>query len=757
MTLSNDQKEKIRQEVIEFANRVTRGNTVITDYWKGEVIRTETQLKRLYKKLMKVEEFAFDTEFTSLRMQYEGESDLVGVSFSWGIDNNYYVPVGHLVEYEQIDLNTFKKYMKKVFARKDVRIVGHNLKAELHALANVGIEVATNDLFDTIVAVWDINENEDLGLKEVTRKYYGYNQRHFDDILLTIPKEVKLDFGLKASDKGDASLVEIKYLAPYAMDDTFWTWQIYLDIQDDLEKEGVEKYFYSRQMPYVRVLFNMERRGVKVDVERLKKMSKMAEKDLAELEYKIFELAGVEFNVSSGQHLAEILFGWEKKKPVYKTILEPVIDSRTGEQEVYKSGVKKGQPKWKEIKTKEIIGYEFSGNKHLIENSFRFPVISTTETGIPKTGANELEVLAKKQYKRDKRRSEGIEMVKLILRYKKLHKLKTAFIDGLLEHIYSDGKIHCSFNQTGTTSGRLSCNSPNLQQLPRALEEVGNPPSPERFESEDDYKKAYAKWEYEKAEYDFWSKYEIRSVFIPEDEDRVIVAADFSNLEMRILTHFSQDPLLIDMFARDADAHGDTAKNMFKLDCDASEVKKLYPHLRQRAKAINFLLVYGGSAIALSQTLDVSKQEGQELYDLYFDTYKGVKKYMTNQRRFAHKNEYVYTILGRKRHLEGINGTNYAEVGYLERLAINAPIQGSAADIAISAQLLIENDPILKELGYMQLIQIHDELVGSCPRENVEKVGERVKYLMENCLPKPMNNIKLKVDWDWGESYASAK
>ena len=102
MALSNEQKDKIRQEVIEFAEKVTRGNTIVTDYWKGEVIRTETQLKRLYKKLMKVDEFAFDTEFTSLRYQFKGESDLVGVSFSWGIDNNYYIPVGHLVEYEDV-------------------------------------------------------------------------------------------------------------------------------------------------------------------------------------------------------------------------------------------------------------------------------------------------------------------------------------------------------------------------------------------------------------------------------------------------------------------------------------------------------------------------------------------------------------------------------------------------------------------------------------------------------------------------------
>lgn len=226
---------------------------------------------------------------------------------------------------------------------------------------------------------------------------------------------------------------------------------------------------------------------------------------------------------------------------------------------------------------------------------------------------------------------------------------------------------------------------------------------------------------------------------------------------MRILTHFSQDPLLLSMFAREADAHGDTAVNMFKLDCSPDDAKKLYPEQRQQAKTINFLLVYGGSAFALSTNLHCTKEDAQVLYDLYFETYRGVSAYIRGQRKFGHQNEYVMTVLGRKRHLDGINSNDFSTKGYYERLAINAPIQGSAADIAISAQILIENDEELADLGYRQVLQVHDEIVGICPKKNVEAAAARKKYLMENCLPNPLNNVKLRADWDYGESYAQAK
>jgi DNA polymerase-1 len=771
MAKSAEEKNYIALEVMQWADAVTQPDrcTVITDYFHGKIIRDRFSLYRLRKKMMKIQEYALDTEFSSLRIQAPGESRLVGVSICWGKYNNYYIPTGHLADSdeEQVSLADFVRIMKPVFARKNVRVIGHNLKAEFHILENHGCPVLTDDIFDTLVAVWNIDENNEVNLKDTVMRYYNYPQRHFSDLLLTIPSTTKVEFGLKSTSAGNASLVLIKNLAPYALDDTYWTWQIYLDIFEALEEEGILPYFFKRQMPYLRVLFTMERRGVKVDFERLREMLRMAEEDLEKLQYEIWETAGIEFNVGSDQQLAELLFGWCKQKPIYKINYEPILDPKTGEQAIYKSGKNKGELKWKEVKDKtQIVGYEDSGNKHLIEHSYKFPIQGTTESGQPSTSADNLKAILKLQYKRDSRKLEGQSLVKLILKYSRLEKLRGTYMEGLLQQVYSDGKIHGSFNQCGTTSGRLSASEPNLQNLPRSLDPVYEP-NREKYSSEETYEKAYEDYLELKEEYEYWIRYEIRDVFIPDvppadkdniqDDEEVILAEDYSNLEMRILTHFSQDPLLISMFEREADAHGDTAVNMYKLDCTADEAKKQYPKQRQAAKTINFLLVYGGSAFALSGSLDCTKEEAQVMYDLYFETYKGVKKYMSGQRRYGHQHEHVYTLLGRKRHLDGINSNDFKIKGYFERLAVNAPIQGSAADIAISAQLLIENDKELRLLGYRQIMQVHDEIVGVVPFRNVQAAAERKKYLMENCLPKPLNNVKLRADYDWGYSYAAAK
>ena len=749
---------------LSIINRVAEsyraGGIYENKYYRGKIITTPLELKRLVRKIQKLEEFAFDTEFSSLRMQAVHEDfSFVACSFSWGKFHNYYIPVGHVVNDENIPLQMFIKEMKKIFERKNYRLIGHNLKAEIHALAQIGVEVHTDDFYDTMVAVWNIDENEEVGLKAITKRIYNYNQTEFKKLLQTIHPDIVKQYGINLVKDKTIAYVDMYISAFYALDDTYWTWRIYLDSMEILEEEGIENFFLKRQMPFMNVLTKMERRGIRANKERLIEMSRMAEKDLADLQYLIFEKAGIEFSITSGQQLAEILFGWRKEKPIYHEEEQFVYDKKTGEQQFYKAGAKKGQPKTQMVKDKDkIVGYEFSGNAELLEVAFNFPVQGTTATGMPKTGSDELDALSKLVYKRNKRKQEGVEMVKLILRYKRLEKLRSTYMMGLADQIYPDGKIHCSFNNVGTTSGRLSCNSPNLQQLPRPIEPVSDvAPKREDYPSDEMFEQAYERWEEEYAEYVFWKRYEIRDAF-EADEGKKLIAADWSNLEMRILTHFSQDPLLLNMFATGVDAHGDTAKNMFKLECTVKEVKKLYPHLRQQAKTINFLLVYGGSAMALSQSLGVTKDEAQILYDLYFETYKGVKEYVRQQKKRAKANGYVQTVLSRKRHLERyIWSKNFGDVGYAERLAVNAPIQGSASDIAVCAQILIENDPQLKEWGYEQLLQVHDEIVGQCPEENVEKCMKRVQEIMADCLPRPLNGVELLAEVDYGDTYAQAK
>ena len=471
-------------------------------------------------------------------------------------------------------------------------------------------------------------------------------------------------------------------------------------------------------------LFKMEERGVTVDTNRLAEMSVEIDKDMEDLEYRMFELAGVEFNPNSSQHLAELFFGYIKPDPV---------DKKGNPKRDNKGNLVKAKVNW-----------------NIVEASFNFRVSNTTDAGAPSTSADTFWYISQMTFK-NKHKQRGVEVAKLLTEYKKLSKLRSAFIDGLKTQVYDDGKAHPSFNIIGTDSGRISCSEPNLQQLPKADEE---------------------------------DKYQIRSLFIgsvdPVTKKRKkIIACDFSNLEMRVLAHFSEDKNLLEMFASGADTHGSTAVNMFNLDCDASEVKKKYPHLRQAAKVINFLLMYGGGAQRLYDQLksdhdspiDLGSPEYLKLYkckngldvaqiyiDKYFSTYSGVAHFIRDQKKFAKRNGYVQTLLRRKRRLPDINSSNMKMKSYAERLAVNSTIQGSAADITSSAQNRVDADPWFLEHRCLMIIQVHDELVFECPEEYVEEAIPRIQYLMAHPFGDNVSlNLELRADADHGDSYQEAK
>ena len=470
----------------------------------------------------------------------------------------------------------------------------------------------------------------------------------------------------------------------------------------------------------------MEERGITVDVPKLKQMGIDMDRDLDELSYEMLEIAGVHVELGSTQQLAQLIYGYSDFKNVSESILKA---------------------------------------------SFNFPVGSTTAKGVPQVNNANIEKIAKSEYKTTRKR-EGVEFCKKLMEYKKLAKLKSAFVDGLLEQIYEDGKAHPSFNIVGTDSGRISCSSPNLMQLPNASDE---------------------------------DKYQIRDVFVGEmdkstNKRKHIISIDYSNLEVRVIAHFSQDENLISAFLDGKDLHGNTAKMMFRLDCDANEVKKLYPNLRQQGKVIAFLLQYGGSAMTLCDSLNgdgeldrIAKTEGQNknsdfykckngkevaqrLMDLYFDGFPGIAKFMKSQKKLAHRQGYINTLVGRKRRLPDIHSSNYGTVSYCERLSINACIQGSGADIMINAQNRIEGtNPCkmtkfyleengldtnfvasqrLKELDCEMLVQIHDELLFQCPEENCEEAMK----IIRDCMIYPFGekvslNLPLEVGYAHGLSY----
>ena len=683
-----------------------------------EVIRNKYQLSELAQKMKGVDEFAYDTETNTLKVLGNNKDfRLVGISISWGQYNNYYIPCGHLRDEDldnQCDLDDVVYYLKPIFENPDVTIVGTNLKFDLHVLTRVGINIRTTKLFDVMLASWLCNENTPNGLKENSHEKMGVDQTHFKEVTDSIPNDVKKKFGYKANQKvHDFGLVTIEDGHMYALYDAFYTWCLALGFRKELEDEKMDKIYYKVNIPFLITLYKMEERGVTVDIERLEQMGEDMQHDLDDLQYRIYELAGVEFNITSSQQKAELLFGWEKPP------------SKTGKD---------------------------TRNHHLLEVSFEFKPTSATKSGNPSTDSDAIWRISQMSYKNNRRKQQGVEMCKLMLEYSKLSKLKTAFVDGILEQMYEDGKVHPSFNQIGTDSGRISCSKPNLQQLPKA--------------NDDD-------------------KYQIRSVFIGSVDEvtgkrNKIIALDYHNLEMVCLTYFSHDKNLSEMFANDDDAHGSTAVNMFNLDCTPVEAKKKYPHLRQAAKTINFLLMYGGGAKLLYENLksdhysplDLGAKEYLETYhcrngvqvaqafiDKYFDSYSGVAKFIRDQKKYAHRNKCVYTILGRKRRLPDINSPDMGVSSYCERLSVNSAIQGTAGDITISAQNRIDLDERLKELRCNMMIQVHDELVFECPEEHLEEAIPIIKHYMEHPFGDNEDRTVpyLRADYDTGDSYQDAK
>lgn len=701
---------------------------------KSKIIRDEFSLKKLSKKMMSLEEFAYDTETSTLRVLSDNdEFKLVGISISWGKYNNYYIPVGHVFDENQLDLDVAVRYLKPIFERKNIRLIGWNIKYDNHVLARVGINVYAEDLFDGMIASWLCDENTPKGLKENTERLFGFKMATFDESVATVSKEEKKSVGLKANNKATMDLVRIAVAAPYAMDDAYYTWECYLYYLSKLEEEKMDNIYYKVYPKFIKTLFDMEERGIAVYIERLKQMGEAMQIDIDSLEYSLYELAGVEFNANSDQQLAELLFGFEGTKHL-KT------DKKTGRQvPVYKNP-----------------------NYYLLDNNFGFKVINSTPAGAPQTSGATLSILAKQDVTcllnaKTKRKKEGVELCKKLLEYKKLTKLKTAFVDGVFELLYSDGKIHASCNIIGTTSGRISMSEPNLQQLPKSLE--------------DD----------ESGLFELVKMYKIRDMFIgsvnPKTNKRnKIIALDYKNLEMMLLAHFSKDKELIDTFAQGGDIHNATAKKMFNLECETKDVKKIYPILRQVAKAINFGLMYGMGHFKLYETLKsygvnlaekeyldkygVKKGEevAQKYIDIYFETYKGVANFIRNQKKFAHRAGCVYTLVGRKRRLHNINSNDFKTVSYEERLSVNQPIQGSAGDVVIHAQLRIQEDKELSKLGCSMLIQVHDELVFECPEENVEKAISIITRYMEHPFGDNVElEIKLKASSGFGDSYQEAK
>jgi DNA polymerase-1 len=359
----------------------------------------------------------------------------------------------------------------------------------------------------------------------------------------------------------------------------------------------------------------------------------------------------------------------------------------------------------------KLAGSEFNLNspKQLGEILFEKMALvdkaKKTKTGQYATGEEVLQKLAGEH-----------PIAKKILDFRELDKLRSTYVDALPRMISpQDGRIHTDYRQAVAATGRLSSNNPNLQNIPIRTEKG-------RL---------------------------IRKAFIPRDKDFLFMSADYSQIELRIAAAFAKDQTMIDAFKNKRDIHTTTAAKVFKVEID-----KVTPDMRRKAKEVNFGILYGSTAFGLSQNLNISRTEGAEMIESYFREFPGIKRYMDDSINSARETEFVETILGRRRYLRDINSRNITTRGFAERNAINAPIQGSAADIIKIAMLHIHSWLTKEKLKTKMILQVHDELVFDLHKSEVDIVKPKVIELMRNAvqLEVPMD-VEVGIGENWLEAH----
>ncbi|WP_350019650.1 DNA polymerase I [Priestia flexa] len=365
------------------------------------------------------------------------------------------------------------------------------------------------------------------------------------------------------------------------------------------------------------------------------------------------------------------------------------------------------------LKELEATIYSYAGEEFNINSTkqlgvilfekLELPVIKKTKTGYS-TSADVLEQLANKH-----------EIIQEILEYRQLGKLQSTYVEGLKKVIHSDEKVHTRFNQTLTQTGRLSSVDPNLQNIPIRLEEGKK----------------------------------IRSAFVPSQKDWVIFAADYSQIELRVLAHIAADEKLIEAFTEDLDVHTKTAMDVFHV---AKE--DVTSNMRRQAKAVNFGIVYGISDYGLSQNLGITRKEAAKFIERYLESFPGVQEYMADIIRQAKETGYVTTLLHRRRYLPEITSRNFNLRSFAERTAMNTPIQGTAADIIKKAMLEMAKRLKEENLETKLLLQVHDELIFEAPKHEIEILERIVPEVMESALKL---DVPLKVDYSYGATWFDAK
>jgi DNA polymerase I len=577
-------------------------------------------------------------------------ASIAGLVFSTSMRTAEYVPValggpssgglfGDASEPDRpgLDLETVLAVVGPLLEDPGVRKIGHDLKFDTIVLARHGITLRGLEI-DTMIASYLLDSTRSAHpLEELALEHTGYKALREEDVCgrgvkaLTFPSlpiESALDF---AGERADLAL---------QLSDT---------LRDLLAKESLDALYDTLEHPLVPVLVDIERAGIRVDVETLRAQSTLVEQELDRLASRVYEMSGEEFNINSPKKLSEVLF--------------------------------------------DKLGFRTE------------TIRRTTKTKAQSTSFEVLEELALTH-----------ELPQLVLEWRGLQKLKGTYIDALPHLVHPEtGRVHTCFNQAVAATGRLSSSDPNLQNIPIRTEVGRN----------------------------------IRRAFVAEP-GHVLISADYSQIELRVLAHLSGEQVLIDAFARGEDIHDRTAAKVF------GGMSGLSKHeLRRRAKIINYALLYGKQAFTLAKDIGVSRQEAQDFIDAYFAGFPSVRGFIDRTLEEARQAGVVKTMFGRRRLVPDLASRNGQIRGRAEREAVNLPIQGTAADILKRAMIDV-HEGLGKVAGgrARMILTVHDELLFEAPREAADETAAAVRELMEGAVKLA---VPLTVDIGIGENWKDAK
>lgn len=603
--------------------KISSLKTTSHDY---QLIDNEEEMRKIVDFFMTNQILSLDTETTSTSPI---DAELVGLSFAVEEHQAFYVPVPA----ERSEAQRVVEIFRPVYENESILKVGQNLKYDLEVLRNYGITLK-GKMWDTMIAHYLIQPELRHNMDYMAEIYLNYKTIHIDELI-----------GPKGKNQRSMRDLQPEQVYEYAAEDADITLQLKNKLKPELKKYECEDLFYQIEMPLMPVLAEMEMNGVCLDTGSLKETSEIFTQRMLELEQKIYQLAGQQFNIASPKQVGDILFGKLK-------ILEKPKKTKTGQY----------------VTSEEVL--QTLRGKH--------------------------------------------EIVACILDHRGLKKLLGTYVDALPKLINPrTGHIHTSFNQTVTATGRLSSSDPNLQNIPVRGEDGK----------------------------------EIRKAFIPEP-GCLFFSADYSQIELRVMAHLSGDEHMINVFREGKDLHAATAATIYKKDI--TEVSR---DERSKSKRANFGIIYGITMFGLAERLEISRDEARQLIDGFFETFPLVHDYMEQAKEQARQQGYVTTLFGRRRYLPDIRSANGTVRGFAERNAINAPIQGTAADIIKVAMIRIYNRFKAEGIRSKMILQVHDELNFSVYPEEKERVENIVLEEMQNAFQM---KVPLVADSGFGTNWLEA-